>query len=233
LFEIIEVVPEPGRPETNHRFKLLFQTEEKGLPGPVTQLCQVKQHVLAAVGNRLILHEFEDDSLGGIAFLDINMYVTTASALRNLMLVGDVRKSIWFMGYQEEPAKIGSLGRDLLPMHVSASEFLIDYNLLYFIIGDDEKNISVYAFDEKGWFLVTDSCRFPLSNSIFLTDPTSLGGAKLVRKAEFHVGNRIEKMIRMRKVGLPRKKGGNAPPSKQHASLMGGSFNSYLTYSFR
>ncbi|KAI9015412.1 CPSF A subunit region-domain-containing protein [Hyaloraphidium curvatum] len=200
VFEIIEVVPEPGRPETNHKFKMLYQSEEKGLPGPVTQLCQVKQYVLAAVGNRLILHEFEDDALNGIAFIDTNMYVTAACALRNLMLVGDLRKSIWFMGFQEDPAKIGSLGRDMLPMHVTASEFLIDYNSLYFIIGDDERNIMVYAFDEK--------------------DPTSLGGSKLVRKAEFHVGNRVEKMIRMRKVGLPRKKGGPAPTSKQHASML-------------
>lgn len=201
VFEIVEVVPEPGRPETNHKFKMLYQTEEKGLPGPVTQLCQVKQHVLAAVGNRLILHEFEDDALNGIAFIDTNMYVMAATALRNLVLVGDIRKSIWFMGYQEDPAKIGSLGRDLLPMHVASSEFLIDYNMLYFVVADDEKNVTVYAFDEK--------------------DPGSMGGSKLVRKAEFHVGSRIDKMIRLRKVGLPKRKGGPVNVSKQHASLMG------------
>lgn len=55
-----------------------------------------------------------------------------------------------FVASQEDPAKIGSLGRDLLPMQVAASEFLIDYTSLYFVVSDDEKNIAVYAFDEKG-----------------------------------------------------------------------------------
>lgn len=50
LFEIIEVVPEPGNPQTNHKFKLFCKTDEKA---PVTALCGVNGCLLAALGTKV------------------------------------------------------------------------------------------------------------------------------------------------------------------------------------
>jgi cleavage and polyadenylation specificity factor subunit 1 len=36
IFDVIEVVPEPGRPETNHKLKLLVKEEVKGAVSAVT-----------------------------------------------------------------------------------------------------------------------------------------------------------------------------------------------------
>jgi cleavage and polyadenylation specificity factor subunit 1 len=52
LFEIIDVVPQPGNPQTNHKFKLFCSTDEKS---PVTALCAVNGCLLAALGTKVSL----------------------------------------------------------------------------------------------------------------------------------------------------------------------------------
>jgi len=42
----------------------------------------------------------------------------------------------------------------------------------------------------------------------------------LVRKGEFHLGSSVTRMIRLRRMALPKKKGGPPVPSKQHATLL-------------
>ncbi|CAG8616381.1 1335_t:CDS:10, partial [Acaulospora colombiana] len=47
VFEIIEVVPEPDNPQTNHKYKLLCHEEVKG---SVTAICDVNGYLLTCVG---------------------------------------------------------------------------------------------------------------------------------------------------------------------------------------
>ncbi|CAG8596773.1 4454_t:CDS:10 [Cetraspora pellucida] len=47
VFEIIEVVPEPDNPQTNHKFKLLCHEEVKG---SVSAICDVNGYLLTCVG---------------------------------------------------------------------------------------------------------------------------------------------------------------------------------------
>ena len=41
-----------------------------------------------------------DERLVGIAFLDVGLYVTSLRSLKNLLLVGDAVKSVWFVAFQ-------------------------------------------------------------------------------------------------------------------------------------
>ncbi|KXS16802.1 hypothetical protein M427DRAFT_55141 [Gonapodya prolifera JEL478] len=201
IFDVIEVVPEPDNPRTNHKLKLLYQSDDKGTAGPVTRLCGVNGYLLAAIGNKIIVHSFEDgESLDGVAFLDVNIYVRAVSAIKNVIVAGDLLKSIWFMGFQEEPAKLGSLGRDFSQLEVMANEFLIDHNQLGLLTADAEGNLMMFSFAPE--------------------DVRSLGGTKLLGRGEFHVGSQVHQMVRMRKMSLPRKRGAAAVTSRQQAVIM-------------
>jgi len=41
-----------------------------------------------------------DERLLGLAFLDTSIYVTSIRTLKNLILIGDVEKSVWFAVFQ-------------------------------------------------------------------------------------------------------------------------------------
>lgn len=51
VFEIIEVVPEPGKPETNCKLKLVCREEVKGT---VSAICGVNGYLLAAQGQKVL-----------------------------------------------------------------------------------------------------------------------------------------------------------------------------------
>lgn len=50
IFDIIDVVPEKDNPQTNHKLKLLYASEEKS---PVSALCDINGYLLAAIGSKV------------------------------------------------------------------------------------------------------------------------------------------------------------------------------------
>ncbi|KAI8969822.1 CPSF A subunit region-domain-containing protein [Pilobolus umbonatus] len=175
IFDIIEVVPEPNNPQTNHRFKHIHTEDVKGA---VTAMCNVSGHLASCIGSKVIIWNLEDDeTLVGVAFIDVQIYVTSMSSIKNFILLGDAQKSIWFLGFQLEPAKLSLLGKDYQSFEVGCVDFIIDDKSLYLVVGDTNENIDLYQY-----------APFNLQ---------SFGGQKLMRRGDFHVGSQVQTMVRL------------------------------------
>lgn len=116
IFEIVEVVPDrKGGQKRWHKLKLRCRDDAKG---PVTALCGMNGYLVSSMGQKvrfqphplscssqilrqIFVRAFDlDERLVGMAFLDVGVYVTTLRAIKNLLVIGDAVKSIWFVAFQ-------------------------------------------------------------------------------------------------------------------------------------
>ncbi|KAJ5242364.1 Cleavage/polyadenylation specificity factor A subunit C-terminal [Penicillium citrinum] len=171
VFDVIEVVPEPDRPETGRKLKLIGQETVKGA---VTALSGIggQGFVIVAQGQKCMVRGLkEDGSLLPVAFMDMQCYVTVAKELRGtgMCILGDAMKGLWFAGYSEEPYKMALFGKDPEYLEVVAADFLPDGNKLYMIVADSDCNLHVLQYDPE--------------------DPKSSNGDRLLNRSKFHTGN--------------------------------------------
>lgn len=101
VFNVISVVPEPDRPETGHRFKLIAKEDIKGA---VTALSEIgtQGFLLAAQGQKCMVRGLkEDGTLLPVAFMDMQCYTSVVKELKGtgLYLMGDAVKGVWLAGY--------------------------------------------------------------------------------------------------------------------------------------
>lgn len=98
VFEVIEVVPEVGRPETNRKLKLVAREEVKGV---VSALTGVNGYLLAAQGQKIMVRGLkEDQSLLPVAFMDVGAWVQSVKTLAGMVLGGEAGgRGVWFAGF--------------------------------------------------------------------------------------------------------------------------------------
>ncbi|KAF2186981.1 protein CFT1 [Zopfia rhizophila CBS 207.26] len=171
IFEVITVVPEPGRPETNKKLRLIVKDEVKGAVTAVSEL-GTQGFMIMAQGQKCMVRGLkEDGTLLPVAFMDMQCYVTTLKTLPNtgMLLMGDAFKGVWFTGYTEEPYKMMLFGRSRNRMEVMAADFLPFERQLHIIVADADMNLQVLQFDPE--------------------NPKSMGGARLLHKSTFHTGH--------------------------------------------
>ncbi|ODH13612.1 hypothetical protein ACO22_07085 [Paracoccidioides brasiliensis] len=170
VFEVIKVVPEVDRPETNRKLKLIAKEEVKGA---ITSLSGIggQGFLIAAQGQKCIVRGLkEDGSLLPVAFMDMQCYVSVLKELKGtgMCIMGDALKGLWFAGYSEEPYKLSLFSKDDGSLQVMAADFLPDGKRLFIMVADDDCNIHVLQYDPE--------------------DPGSAKGDRLLHRSTFHTG---------------------------------------------
>jgi cleavage and polyadenylation specificity factor subunit 1 len=101
IFEVITVVPEPDRPETNKRLKLIVKDEVKGAVSAVSGL-GTQGFLIMAQGQKCMVRGLkEDGTLLPVAFMDMQCYVTDLKNLpgTGMLAMADAWRGVWFTGY--------------------------------------------------------------------------------------------------------------------------------------
>ncbi len=60
---------------------------------------------------QIYIWQFTDGDLSGIAFIDTQIYIHTITTLKNLILIGDIAKSISLLRLQEENKVLSFVSR--------------------------------------------------------------------------------------------------------------------------
>lgn len=176
VFEVITVVPEPGRPETNRKLKLLVREEVRGA---VTAIDQIGRDgfLIMAQGQKCLVRGLKEDlTLLPVGFMDMQTYVTSLKVLpgTNMMIQADAMKGLWFSNFTEDPFSFVHRGKSRSEMEVVAAEFLPDEKSLYFLVAD-ESNLHVLQYDPE--------------------HPKSLSGQRLLHKSSYHTGHFTTSMV--------------------------------------
>ncbi|KAK6001203.1 hypothetical protein QM012_003286 [Aureobasidium pullulans] len=167
--EIIDVVPEPGQPETGKKFRVFGREETKS---GITALMGIAGLVGTAQGQKIMIRGLrEDGSCLPVAFLDAQCYITSLKTLASskLWIAADAWKGLWFGGFGEEPYKLSLFGKSRSQMEVVSAEFLPFEGQLYILLIDADLDIHVLQYDPE--------------------HPKSLSGQRLLHRSTFHLGH--------------------------------------------
>ncbi|KAJ4397442.1 mRNA cleavage and polyadenylation factor subunit [Gnomoniopsis smithogilvyi] len=187
VYDLASVIPEPGRPETNKKFKLVAKED---IPrGGVTAISGIGNQgfVLVAHGQKCTVRGLkEDGSLLPVAFMDMSNYVTSLKEIpgTGLCVISDAFKGVWFTGYTEEPYKMMLFGKSNTRLEVLNADFLPDGKDLFIVAADADANLHVLQFDPE--------------------HPKSLQGHLLLHRTTFNVGANIPtRSLLLPRVPLP------------------------------
>lgn len=111
LFDIIETVPEPDKPLTNTKIKIILEKEQKG---PVTCLDSVNAHLIGCVGQKIFIWEYRNNELIGKAFIDTHFYVHRMVTLKDFVLIADLHKSISLVRFCQEYTKLSFVAKVII-----------------------------------------------------------------------------------------------------------------------
>lgn len=132
---------------TSHRLRLICS--EEGF-SPISAIANLGTYIIQAMGQKVFVKALDmEDRLVAVAFLDVGAFVTSIKTLKNLILLGDFVKSVWFCAFQEDPFKIEVLSRDLQDASTVSVDFLTaaEGHKASFVCTDREGVCRVLEFD--------------------------------------------------------------------------------------
>ncbi|RAL59964.1 hypothetical protein DID88_000590 [Monilinia fructigena] len=155
VYDVVTVVPEPDRPETNKKLKqIAAETITRGAGGPVTGLSEIgtQGFMLVAQGQKCMVRGLKEDGTNlPVAFMDMNCYVTSIKELprTGLCIMADALKGVWFAGYMEEPYKMLLFGKSATKMEVLCADLLPDGKDLFIVAADFNGNLHIMQYDPE------------------------------------------------------------------------------------
>ena len=157
-----------------------------------TALAGLEGHLAIAIGNKLIVHSWDGESLTPVAFFDTPLHTATINVVKNFILLGDLQKGAFFLRWKDtgHEKHLVQLAKDFEHMDILATEFLVDGSALSMLAADTTGNFFSLSYDPKS----TESWK----------------GQKLMTRASFHVGSPVNRLVRY-KLRAPARPP-NAPP---------------------
>ncbi|KAL1895582.1 mRNA cleavage and polyadenylation factor subunit [Ceratocystis pirilliformis] len=150
VFDVVSVIPYPGKPYTNKKLKLIAKEE---IPrGAVTAVSEIGTQglMLLSQGQKCMVRGLkEDGSLLPVSFLDMNCYVTTAKELKGsgLCVMADAFKGVWFTGSTEEPYRMQLFGKSSTMLDIVTADFLPDGDQLFILAAGFDGDVHVLQYD--------------------------------------------------------------------------------------
>lgn len=175
LYDIIDINPDPLKPDINFKFK---EISNELIKGAVTKICEISGRFLISQGQKVLIRDLQqDNSTVPVAFYDIATNVSEVKSFGNLLLVADHFKSISFFGFDAEPYRLLLLGKDsTTSMNVLSADFIIDNGDVHFLVADDKEQLKLFSYQPD--------------------DPNSLQGQKLLLKSTFNNNTLTNAMVR-------------------------------------
>lgn len=167
VFEIASVVPERNRKETKHKLKLLAVEKTKSAATACEEICG---NIAVCLGTKLMVYAFErNEGLKAVAFHDMQVFLTSCSVIRNILVCADAYKGVFFFFFQSEPPQLHLLAQSMgtvdLLLGVSMSLLKESCALISY---DASRNIYIHSYSpqnilsQKGTRLITRAeCRLP------------------------------------------------------------------------
>lgn len=173
VYDAIDIIPEPGKPQTNRKLKELAK---ESLKGAITAICEVSGYLVVGQGQKVVVRNVqEDNTVIPVAFCDLSMYVSEAKSIKNLLILGDGLRSVWLVGFALEPYRMTVIAKDLDQIKVISSEFVTNNGNLYIVVADADKTLHLFQYDPD--------------------DPNSSGGQRLIKKSHFFIGKELRSSI--------------------------------------
>lgn len=204
LFDVVEVVATDQDPTCRFKLKLVMKDDAKG---PITAITDMNGYLVTVMGLKLFVRSLEKDEwLITIAFLDTPYHATGIKRLKNFLLLSDVKKSLWFVAFQEEPYRLVPISKDHAEMHASTGNFIVK-----------DEDLIIVSSDQEGILRIHD-----YSPSI----PASQGGQRLITRTEFNTG--VEASTSLVIPGPASSDGGISTSSEVVYGLMNGAIETLL-----
>ena len=204
LFDVIEVVATEQDPTCRFKLKLIMKDDAKG---PITAITDMNGYLVTVMGLKLFVRSLEKDEwLITIAFLDTPYHATGIKRLKNFLLLSDVKKSIWFVAFQEEPYRLVPISKDFAEMYASTGNFVVK-----------DEDLIIVSSCREGILRIHD-----YSPSI----PASQGGQRLITRTEFNTG--VEASCSLVIPGPASNDGGISTSSEVVYGLMNGAIETLL-----
>eukprot|EP00898_Chlorokybus_atmophyticus_P006401 jgi/Chlat1/6762/Chrsp50S06459 len=155
--------------------KQLFAHEFKG---PLSALAALDGYLLLAIGPKIIVHTWNGTELTGAGFFDAPIYVTSISVVKNFVLLGDVKKSLYFLCWREDGRQLTLLSKDFEPLDILATDYIIDGSALSLVASTGGGNVSLFSYAPRS--------------------VESWKGQKLIPRGHFHIGSCVPAFARLK-----------------------------------